>query len=43
MTDHRDAEIDALRREVRRLKEIIAKVNEQIERHDNNQLTKESK
>ena len=43
MTDHRDAEIDALRREVRRLKEIIAKVNAEIERHDRNQLTKESK
>jgi len=38
-----DVEIEALRKEVRRLCEIVDKARQIIERHDNNQLTKESK
>ena len=32
--DHRDAEIEALRREVRRLREIVDKARKIIEDHD---------
>ena len=42
MTDHRDAEIEALRREVRRLREIVDKARKIIEDHDRKQLTKEN-
>lgn len=37
-----DAEIEALRREVRRLREIVDKARKIIEDHDRNQLTKEN-
>ena len=40
--DYRDAEIEALRREVKRLREIVDKARKIIEDHDKNQLTKES-
>ena len=36
MQDHRDAEIEALRREVRRLREIVDKARKIIEDHDRN-------
>ena len=37
-----DAEIEALRREVRRLREIVDGARKIIEDHDKNQLTKET-
>ena len=37
-----DAEIEALRREVQRLREIVDGARKIIEDHDNNQLTKET-
>ena len=42
MQDHRDAEIEALRREVQRLREIVDGARKIIEEHDRNQLTKEN-
>ena len=37
-----DAEIEALRREVQRLREIVDGARKIIEEHDRNQLTKEN-